>query len=56
MKEAAVAAQEAVLGVDRAPLNFGFSSCPNDTFAFHALVHGLVPGPAWRLTSTMSRR
>ena len=26
---------------------FGFSPCPNDTFAFHALVHGLVdaPGP-----------
>jgi 1,4-dihydroxy-6-naphthoate synthase len=31
--------------VDRAPLNFAFSSCPNDTFAFHALVHGIVPGP-----------
>jgi 1,4-dihydroxy-6-naphthoate synthase len=31
--------------VDRAPLNFGFSPCPNDTFAFHALVHGLVPSP-----------
>lgn len=31
--------------VDRSPVNFGFSSCPNDTFAFHALVHGLVPGP-----------
>jgi 1,4-dihydroxy-6-naphthoate synthase len=31
--------------VDRAPLNFAFSSCPNDTFAFHAIVHGLVPGP-----------
>jgi 1,4-dihydroxy-6-naphthoate synthase len=31
--------------VDREPLNFAFSSCPNDTFAFHALVHGLVPGP-----------
>ena len=31
--------------MDRAPLNFGFSPCPNDTFAFHALVHGLVPGP-----------
>jgi 1,4-dihydroxy-6-naphthoate synthase len=31
--------------VDRAPLNFAFSSCPNDTFAFHALVHGHVPGP-----------
>jgi 1,4-dihydroxy-6-naphthoate synthase len=26
-------------------VNFGFSTCPNDTFAFHALVHGLVPGP-----------
>ena len=23
-------------------LSFGFSPCPNDTFAFHALVHGLV--------------
>ena len=31
--------------MDRVALNFGFSSCPNDTFAFHALVHGLVPGP-----------
>ena len=29
----------------RTPLKFAFSSCPNDTFAFHALVHGLVPGP-----------
>lgn len=28
------------------PVNFGFSTCPNDTFAFHALVHGLVPGPS----------
>ena len=28
------------------PLEFAFSPCPNDTFAFHALVHGLVPGPA----------
>jgi 1,4-dihydroxy-6-naphthoate synthase len=26
----------------RAPLRLGFSPCPNDTFAFHALVHGLV--------------
>ena len=24
-------------------LRLGFSSCPNDTFMFHALVHGLVP-------------
>lgn len=29
----------------RPALDFGFSTCPNDTFAFHALVHGLVPGP-----------
>lgn len=29
-----------------ATLNFAFSTCPNDTFAFHALVHGLVPGPS----------
>lgn len=31
--------------MDRPPLNFAFSPCPNDTFAFHAIVHGLVPGP-----------
>ena len=31
--------------MDRTALNFAFSSCPNDTSAFHALVHGLVPGP-----------
>jgi 1,4-dihydroxy-6-naphthoate synthase len=26
-------------------LTFAFSPCPNDTFAFHALVHGLVKAP-----------
>ena len=26
-------------------LSFGFSPCPNDTFAFHALVHRLVDAP-----------
>jgi 1,4-dihydroxy-6-naphthoate synthase len=26
-------------------LRFGFSPCPNDTFAFWAAVHGRVPGP-----------
>jgi 1,4-dihydroxy-6-naphthoate synthase len=26
-------------------LRFGFSPCPNDTFAFHALAHGLVDAP-----------
>ena len=30
--------------MDRPTVNFAFSPCPNDTFAFHALVHGLVPG------------
>ena len=34
--------------MDRKPLNFAFSPCPNDTFAFFALVHGLVPGPRVR--------
>lgn len=28
-------------------LSLGFSPCPNDTFVFHALVHGLVDGPAF---------
>ena len=28
-----------------ATLDFGFSPCPNDTFAFHALVAGLVDEP-----------
>jgi 1,4-dihydroxy-6-naphthoate synthase len=27
-------------------LTFGFTPCPNDAFAFHALVHGLVPAPS----------
>jgi 1,4-dihydroxy-6-naphthoate synthase len=26
-------------------LRFGFTPCPNDAFALHALVHGLVPAP-----------
>jgi 1,4-dihydroxy-6-naphthoate synthase len=26
-------------------LTFGFTPCPNDAFAFHALAHGLVPSP-----------
>ena len=31
--------------MDQPAVDFGFSTCPNDTFAFHAIVHGLVPGP-----------
>jgi 1,4-dihydroxy-6-naphthoate synthase len=33
-------------------LSFGFSPCPNDTFAFHALVHGLVEAP-FRVTPVL---
>jgi 1,4-dihydroxy-6-naphthoate synthase len=29
----------------RPELTFGYSPCPNDTFAFHALTHGLVDAP-----------
>ncbi len=28
-------------------LSLGFSPCPNDTFIFHALVHGLSPAPVF---------
>ncbi|OQX07477.1 MAG: 1,4-dihydroxy-6-naphthoate synthase [Desulfobulbaceae bacterium A2] len=30
-------------------LSLGFSSCPNDTFIFHALAQGLVASPVFRL-------
>jgi 1,4-dihydroxy-6-naphthoate synthase len=30
--------------VEDVALSLAFSPCPNDTFVFHALVHGLVPG------------
>ncbi|MFC4101799.1 1,4-dihydroxy-6-naphthoate synthase [Paenibacillus xanthanilyticus] len=31
-------------------MKIAFSPCPNDTFVFHALVHGLVPGaPEWNV-------
>jgi 1,4-dihydroxy-6-naphthoate synthase len=33
-------------------LSFGFSPCPNDTFAFHAAVHGLVD-PELRLVPSL---
>jgi 1,4-dihydroxy-6-naphthoate synthase len=34
-------------------LAFGFSPCPNDTFAFWAAVHGKVPTPGFRLLPDM---
>jgi 1,4-dihydroxy-6-naphthoate synthase len=33
-------------------LTFGYSPCPNDTFAFHALTHGLVQAP-FRITPVL---
>jgi 1,4-dihydroxy-6-naphthoate synthase len=42
-------------------LRFGFTPCPNDAFAFHALVHGLVPAsfdvePVLRDIEELNRR
>ena len=31
------------MSVGTRPLSLGYSPCPNDTFAFYALVHGLLP-------------
>lgn len=32
-------------------MKIAYSPCPNDTFVFHALVHGLVPGaPKFEVT------
>ena len=33
-------------------LTFGHSPCPNDTFAFHALTHGLIDVP-YRITPVL---
>ncbi len=35
-------------------LDFGFSPCPNDTFAFHALVHGLVESGGYVLKPVLA--
>ena len=42
LKEAARGGTGGCARVDRPTVDFAFSSCPNDTFAFHALVHDLV--------------
>ena len=41
-------------------MKIAFSPCPNNTFIFHALVHGLVPGAqdfdnTYRILTTNSR-
>jgi len=35
-------------------IGFGFSPCPNDTFAFYAATHGLVDTRGWRLRPEMA--
>ena len=35
------------------PLTLGYSPCPNDTFIFHALVHGLVPLPGFTVSERL---
>lgn len=35
-------------------LRFGFSPCPNDTFAFHALVHGRVATPGFQIEPVLA--
>ncbi|HEX2209999.1 MAG TPA: 1,4-dihydroxy-6-naphthoate synthase [Longimicrobium sp.] len=34
-------------------LTLGYSPCPNDTFIFHALVHGIVPAEGVRFTERL---
>ncbi len=36
------------------PLSIGFSPCPNDTYIFYALVHGLIPLHTIAFTEPMS--
>lgn len=35
-------------------LNLGYSPCPNDTFVFHALTHGLVESPGFVATPVLA--
>ncbi|KIX11390.1 1,4-dihydroxy-6-naphthoate synthase [Dethiosulfatarculus sandiegensis] len=34
-------------------ITFGYSPCPNDTFAFHALSHGLVKAPGFKFKTRL---
>lgn len=34
-------------------LTLGYSPCPNDTFIFHALTHGLIPLPGLRIAERL---
>ena len=35
-------------------IDFGFSPCPNDTFSFHAAMHGLVDTQGWELSPVLA--
>ena len=37
--------KEKIMAVTSPDMVLGLSPCPNDTFIFHALLHGLVPSP-----------
>lgn len=41
------------LKTQNSKLSLGFSPCPNDTFIFHALVHGLVECPGFTFTERL---
>ncbi len=36
------------------PIQFAFSPCPNDTFSFHALVHGRIPTGGFSLSAELA--
>jgi 1,4-dihydroxy-6-naphthoate synthase len=36
------------------PIQFGFSPCPNDTFSFHALVHGRIPTGGFSISAELA--
>jgi len=37
--------EEIMLATDMQTISLGLSPCPNDTYIFHALLHGIVPPP-----------
>lgn len=36
------------------PIHFAFSPCPNDTFSFHALVHGRIPTGGFSISAELA--
>lgn len=48
-----MASQNPELKTQNSKLTLGFSPCPNDTFIFHALAHGLVSAGDFRFTERL---